>query len=143
LMALSVVAQIIIPNELHSVKGGANAARAASNRMMSWGLILGVCLGAAQIMVLPWIQKATLTMQDVRDAARAPAILASVLQSINGIVFIGEGVISGCGNFMQLAISTIVATVGCVVALGIFPKQYGVTGGVWMSFGVFNILRLM
>jgi Na+-driven multidrug efflux pump len=81
-------------------------------------------------------------MQDVRDAAPATSILASVLQSINGLVFIGEGVMSGCGNFMQLAISAIVATVGCIVALDIFPKQYGDTG-VWMSFGVFNILRLM
>jgi MATE family multidrug resistance protein len=139
LLALSVVAQIMIPNDLYS-SGGLKAARATSNRMMSWGLILGVLLGGLQIILLPLIKKAT-PMQDVRDAAHAPAILASVLQIINGIVFIGEGIMSGCGDFMQLAISTIVATAGCLVALNIFPRQYGVTG-VWMGFGVFNILRL-
>jgi multidrug resistance protein, MATE family len=89
LMALSVVAQIIIPNELHNAaKGGAKAARATSNRMMSWGLILGTLLGGLQVLVLPWIQKAT-PMEEVRVAARSPAILASVLQIINGLVFIG------------------------------------------------------
>lgn len=140
LLALSVVAQIMIPNELHSDAGGVAAARATSNRMMSWGLILGTILGGLQVLVLPWIQKAT-PMQEVREAARSPAILASALQIINGLVFIGEGVMSGCGDFLQLAISTIVATVGCLVALNIFPKEHGVTG-VWMGFGVFNILRL-
>lgn len=58
-----------------------------------------------------------------------------------GLVFIGEGVMSGCGDFMQLAISTIVATAGCLAALNVFPKQYGLLG-VWMGFGVFNLLRL-
>lgn len=83
LMALSVVAQITIPNELHSATGGSKMARATSNRMMSWGLILGTLLGGLQILVLPWIQKAT-PMEEVRMAARAPAVLASVLQVING-----------------------------------------------------------
>ena len=134
LMALSVVAQIVIPNELHSEKGGVMAAKATSNRMMSWGLILGTLLGGLQVLVLPWIQKAT-PMEDVRAAARAPAILASVLQIINGLVFIGEGVMSGCGDFMYLAISTIVATIGCVAALQVFPQEHGVLG-VWMGFAV-------
>ena len=140
LIALSVVAQIVLPNELYS-KGGARAARIMSNRMMSWGLILGTLLGGFQIAVLPWIKLAT-PMQDVRDAAHSPAIIASLLQIINGLVFIGEGVMSGCGDFMFLAISTLVAMGGCLGALAIFPQQYGVTG-VWMGFVVFNILRLM
>lgn len=141
LMALSVVAQIVIPNELHSDKGGVDAAKATSNRMMSWGLILGTVLGGLQVLVLPWIQKAT-PMEDVRAAARAPAILASILQVINGLVFIGEGVMSGCGDFMFLAVSTIVATVGCVAALQVFPKEHGVLG-VWMGFAVVSKDRWM
>ena len=102
------------------------------------GLILGTLLGGLQVLVLPWIQKAT-PMEDVRAAARAPAILASILQVINGLVFIGEGVMSGCGDFMFLAMSTIVATVGCVAALNVFPQEHGVLG-VWMGFAVVSIL---
>lgn len=47
----------------------------------------------------------------------------------------------GCGNFMQLSISTVIATAGCLWALHTFPPIYGLTG-VWMGFGVFNSLRL-
>ena len=139
LMALSVVAQIVIPNELYS-DGGVKAAKATNNRMLSWGVILGTILGTVQVLALPFIQKAT-PMQDVRNAAYAPAILASVLQPINGLVFIGEGIMSGCADFMFLALSTCIATAGCVAALGVFPQRFGVTG-VWMGFAVFNALRL-
>ena len=79
-------------------------------------------------------------MENVRAAARTPAIVASVLQAINGLVFIGEGVMTGCQNFLQLSLSTCVATAGCLWALKVFPAKFGLTG-VWMGFGVFNILR--
>jgi multidrug resistance protein, MATE family len=149
LIAMSVVAQIVIPNDLYNTasteKGntlsGVKAARATSNRMMSWGLILGTVLGGLQIAALPLIKRAT-PMENVREAAHAPAMLASILQVINGLVFIGEGVMSGCGDFLFLAVSTLLATGGCLVALSVFPKTYGVTG-VWMGFAVFNLLRLL
>mmetsp|Transcript_9747 Transcript_9747/g.19721 ORF Transcript_9747/g.19721 Transcript_9747/m.19721 type:complete len:84 (-) Transcript_9747:92-343(-) len=46
-----------------------------------------------------------------------------------------------CGNFMQLSLSTVVATIGALISLNTLPKMFGLTG-VWMSFGVFNSLRL-
>jgi Na+-driven multidrug efflux pump len=48
----------------------------------------------------------------------------------------------GCGNYLQLSISTVIATIGCLWALATFPPIYGLTG-VWIGFGVFNSLRLM
>ena len=148
LLALSVVSQTVIPADMAEKvnedtgekEGGLRVARDTSNRMMSWGLVLGTLLGALQIVALPWIFRAT-PMQEVRDAAKAPAIIASVLQAINGLVFIGEGVMVGCGNFMQLAASTSLATVGCLWALKTFPSKFGLSG-VWMGFGVFNLIRL-
>lgn len=46
-----------------------------------------------------------------------------------------------CGNFMQLSLSTVVATCAALVSLNTLPNMFGLTG-VWMSFGVFNIFRL-
>ena len=148
LFALSTVAQAVIPADMVVKKdeitgkttGGVKAARATSNRIMSWGLLAGIFLGAAQVAALPFIFKAT-PMENVRSAARTPAIVASVLQAINGLVFVGEGVMTGCQNFLQLALSTCVATAGCLWALKVFPARFGLTG-VWMGFGVFNLLRL-
>jgi Na+-driven multidrug efflux pump len=148
LLALSTVAQTVIPNamverydeEQGKMVGGLEYARHLSNRLMSWGLIMGVVLGSFQIMLLPIIRRAT-PLQEVRDAAKVPALIASVLQIINGLVFIGEGVMVGTNSFLQLSLSTVVATAGCLWALKVFPPMVGLTG-VWLGFGVFNIIRL-
>jgi putative MATE family efflux protein len=98
LLALSTVAQTVVPNamferhdkETMETVGGLEYAKATVNRLMSWGFVLGCALGSLQILLLPVIRKAT-PLQEVRDAAKIPAIIASVLQVINGLVFIGEG----------------------------------------------------
>ena len=148
LLALSTVAQTVVPNDmverydtkLQRTVGGPRHARTTVNRLMSWGFLLGIVLGSLQILLLPVLQKVT-PLQEVRDAAKVPSYLASLYQIMNGLVFIGEGVMVGTGCFMQLSLSTVVATAGCLWALKTFPPVYGLTG-VWFGFGVFNILRL-
>jgi putative MATE family efflux protein len=148
LLGLSMVAQTVVPNDLvvkydrttRTRIGGRRYAKATVNRLMSWGLILGSVLGSLQVALLPLLQSGT-PVPAVRAAARNPALLASLYQVINGLVFIGEGVMIGTGSFLQLSLSTIVATVGLLWALKTFPPVYGLTG-VWYGFGVFNILRL-
>ena len=147
-MALSIVAQTIVPNELiekvdaktGKTHGGKRAAKNVANRLMSWGFILGIGLGALQMLLLPMLQKSS-PLEEVRQAAVIPSILASVYQIMNGLVFIGEGVMVGCGNFMQLSLSTVVATAAALLSLNTLPKMFGLTG-VWMSFGIFNSFRL-
>ncbi|KAL3794989.1 hypothetical protein ACHAW5_002158 [Stephanodiscus triporus] len=148
LLALSTVAQTIVPNELIEKVdsstgkryGGKRAAKNVVNRLMSWGFVLGIFLGALQLLLLPVLQKSS-PLEAVREAAVIPSILGSVYQMINGLVFIGEGVMVGCGDFLQLSISTVVATVAALISLNTLPKIFGLTG-VWMSFGVFNSCRL-
>eukprot|EP00934_Nitzschia_sp_Nitz4_P009391 Nitzschia sp. Nitz4//scaffold59_size112058//12611//14463//NITZ4_004098-RA/size112058-augustus-gene-0.89-mRNA-1//1//CDS//3329555090//9381//frame0 len=148
LLALSTVAQTVVPNamvqrhdkESGTLIGGKEYAKATVNRLMSWGLVLGCMLGSLQLLLLPAIQRAT-PLQEVRDAARLPAIIASVLQAINGLVFIGEGVMIGTGSFLQLSLGTLAATLGCLGALYYFPPIIGLTG-VWVGFGVWNFIRL-
>jgi len=149
LLAVSTVAQIMVPNAMverydegsKRTIGGLRYAKATSNRLMSWGFVLGCALGSLQILLLPVMFKTT-PLQEVRDAAKLPAIIASILQIINGLVFIGEGIMIGTGSFLQLSISTLIATAGCLWALWFFPPRVGLTG-VWLGFGVFNMLRLV
>ncbi len=102
LLALSTVAQTVVPNEMTERvdpvtgerHGGKVAAKNVVNRLMSWGFVLGVILGALQIVLLPALQKSS-PLEEVRQAAVIPSILASVYQIINGLVFIGEGVMVG------------------------------------------------
>jgi MATE family multidrug resistance protein len=149
LLAVSTVAQIMVPNAMverydeasKKTIGGLRSAKATSNRLMSWGFVLGCALGSLQLLLLPVMFKTT-PLQEVRDAAKLPAIIASILQIINGLVFIGEGIMIGTGSFLQLSISTVIATAGCLWALWFFPPRVGLTG-VWLGFGVFNMLRLV
>ena len=148
LLALSTVAQTVVPSDMvervdKTLKrriGGKKYAKWTVDRLMSWGLLLGIGLGSLQLILLPVIQQST-PLQSVREASRNPAILGSIYQIINGMVFIGEGVMVGSGSFLQLSLSTVIATDGCLWALRVFPPIYGLTG-VWMGFGVFNMLRL-
>jgi putative MATE family efflux protein len=149
LLALSTVAQIMVPNAMverfdeasQTTIGGLKYAKATANRLMSWGFVLGCALGSLQILLLPAMFKAT-PLQEVRNAAKLPAVIASVLQIINGLVFIGEGIMIGTGSFLQLSLSTLTATLGCLWALWYFPPRVGLTG-VWMGFIVFNLIRLV
>lgn len=149
LLALSTVAQTMVPNamvvrydeQLQQQVGGKVYAQASVKRLMSWGFLLGIALGSLQILMLPIICQST-PIKEVRDAARLPAILASIYQVMNGLVFIGEGVMVGTGSFLQLSLSTLVATTGLLWALKTFPPIYGLTG-VWIGFGVFNVIRLI
>ena len=148
LLALSTVAQTLVPNELIETvnastgkrQGGKRAAKNLVNRLMSWGFVLGVTLGGLQLLLLPTLQKSS-PLPEVREAAVIPSILACVYQIMNGLVFIGEGVMVGCGNFLQLSLSTVVATIAALISLNTLPNMFGLTG-VWMSFGVFNSFRL-
>jgi Na+-driven multidrug efflux pump len=99
LLALSTVAQIVVPNDMverYDAKlskriGGKNYAKATVNRLLAWGGILGIGLGSLQLLLLPLIQRTT-PIKEVRDAAMIPAIFACGLQVLNSLVFIGEGV---------------------------------------------------
>ncbi|GMH66696.1 hypothetical protein TrRE_jg8714, partial [Triparma retinervis] len=94
-----------------------------------------------QLLLLPFISVFT-PLKEVQKAARIPSIIASVLQVINGLVFIGEGVMQGCGDFLTLALSNVAACGGMMCALPTFVNRWGLKG-VWASFGIFNGIRLM
>jgi len=53
--------------------------------------VLGVCLGALQLLCLPLLSLFS-PLKEVQQAARLPSVVAAALQLINGVVFIGEGI---------------------------------------------------
>lgn len=147
LLALSTVASILVPTEMATVvdkKTGLNnphvkkRSRAIANRMLWWGLIMGIVLGGFQIACLPLLTVFS-PLPDVQSAAKLPSIVGACLQVINGAVFIGEGIQQGNQYFGSLAAVTAVASAAMVT----FLKFYGNSlTGVWGSFAIFNLIRL-
>ena len=145
--ALGMATQTMIPNALQrrkddtSENGGASVpyVQALTRRLLQWGVGVGVVIGILEFVFLPIILKSS-PLQEVREAARVPALLSISFQWINGLVNVGEGVMMGNGRFVRLATNMIVAAIGYVGALLFFPNMLGLTG-VWCSLAIFVLLR--
>jgi len=146
LLAFSTVASIVVPSEVAKAKkegkSSAEAYRSSkvmADRLLTWGALLGVVLGGVQLLCLPLL-KGFSPLPEVQEAARLPSIIGAMLQVINGVVFIGEGIQQGNQAFTSLAACTAVATVGMLTSLRFFGTSLA---GVWGSFAVFNGIRLL
>jgi len=137
--ALAVAAQALVSKHL-----GANdpdAARAVSNRLLQWGLLVGVGLGlgfAALQPILPGFF--------TDDPATVTAVLGvfsfvAFLQPLNGLVFVGDGIYMGAEAFGYLA-KAMLASAGsaAVVLLLVKPMGWGLDG-VWWGLTVLMAVR--
>lgn len=149
LLALSTVASILVPREMAQATNNVSSltdprvlrrSRVIANRLFSWGLFLGVGLGGLQLACLPLLLVFS-PLPEVQSAARLPSIVGACLQVINGVVFIGEGIQQGNQYFGSLAAVTVVASAAMIA----FLKRFGQRSliGVWVSFAVFNFIRLL
>ena len=137
LFALSTVASILVPTELKREGGGRAAARATASRFLAWGAVLGAALGAAQLAALPMLHLFA-PSAEVRAAAVVPSVIGAFLQLINGVTFIGEGVMVGTGSFGALAAGQVVATLALLATL----TRAATLNQVWLVFWLFNSVRL-
>ena len=140
LLALSTVAAILVPKAVasSSAAGNMQEAETSADRLLVWGLIVGVVLAAMQMAMLPLIAVFT-PLVEVQEAAKVPFIIASLSQIMNGVTFVGEGIMQGHRAFVQLALNTILGAAIMLVALKFLG---GTLPGVWASFMVFNVCRL-
>ena len=99
---------------------------------------MGGLLGVLQLLGLPLLSLFT-PLPEVRRAARIPSIIGAALQCINGVVFVGEGVMVASGAFGRLAGGQVAATALFLLSLKLAPATLV---GVWWSFWVFNSVRL-
>ncbi len=68
-----------------------------------------------------------------------PCIIGAVLQPLNGVVFVGEGLMQGHQAFLRLAAGMFVSTGAMLIALNLYGDTLA---GVWFCFTVFNTFRL-
>ena len=133
LFALSTVASILVPTEPAREGGGRAAARATASRFLAWGGVLGVALGAAQLAALPMLHLFA-PSAEARRRRRAVGDRRAFLQLINGVTFIGEGVMVGTGLFGALAAGQVVATLALLVS----PTRAATLNQVWLVFWLFT-----
>lgn len=107
--ALAIAAQALTGVALGA--GDAAGARAATRRMVRWGLWGGVVLGLVLLAVRPLLPPLFALEPGARDAFLAVLVVAAVTQPLSGYVFVLDGVLIGAGDGRYLAVVGVVQLV--------------------------------
>jgi putative MATE family efflux protein len=141
LLALALDALAIAGQALTGVALGAGdvvGARAATRRMVQWGVGAGVVLGGVLFLARALVAPLFTTDPQVRSAMTAALVVAAVMQPLAGYVFVLDGVLIGAGDGRYLAVAGVLqlaAFVPVAVAIGWLGPR-GTEGLVllWLAF---------
>jgi Na+-driven multidrug efflux pump len=119
-----------------------SATRAATRRMVEWGIAAGVVTGLATLVARPWLIPLFTTDSAVHSVLQPVLLVTALFQPVAGIVFVLDGVLIGAGDGRYLAVAgvgTMAAFVPCAVAVLAFDLGLS---GLWWAIGVFMLARL-
>ncbi len=119
------------------------AARRAGRRMLEWGLAAGVVFGVVTFAlrgVLPHVFSADPSVIEVTSFV---LVFVAVMQPINGIVFVLDGLLIGAGDLRYLAVAMLVpAAVFVGLAAGVLALGLGI-GWLWTALIAFMLGRMI
>lgn len=122
--------------------GDAAGTRRVGRRMIQWGVAMGVGAGllvAALHQVLP---SAFSGDPDVRALTAFLLLCAAVLQPVNGVVFVLDGILIGAGDMTFLAWAMVgVFVLFLPAALAVVVFDLGI-GWLWAALGVMMVSRM-
>ena len=135
--AIAIAAQAITGRYLGA--GDTVATRAATRRMIEWGLLAGVVTGAGLALTSPLLGPLFTSDSEVHDMLWPVLLVAALFQPVAGIVFVLDGVLIGAGDGRYLAwggvvVLVVFAPVALTVAL-MFDTAAALAW-LWVVFGV-------
>ena len=137
--ALAIAGQAIVGKELGA--GEPSIAKDVSNRLLALGLLFGVVLAVALGLFSPWLASWFTTDEAVILAFASILPILVVMQPINGLVFVWDGVAIGGAAFGFLAGSTFAAGVASIgFLLLVLPMGWGLVG-VWTAIVILMLVR--
>ncbi|WP_103941763.1 MATE family efflux transporter [Thermomonospora echinospora] len=123
--------------------GDVPGARAATRRMVEWGVVGGVVFAVAVLAVRPWLPALFTSDQGVRALLLTALVFVAALQPVAGVVFVLDGVLIGAGDMRYLAVATAIATaVFLPAALLVYWLGAGLAG-LWAAIGLWMATRLV
>ena len=138
--ALAIAGQAMIGRFLGA--GSVREARAAGRRLLQMGVGAGAVLGAVVLAVRPWLPELFSGDAAVISLTGLLLVWVAVLQPINGVVFVLDGLLIGAGDMAFLAgamwIAFAVFSVGAVAVLAL---GLGI-GWLWTSIAALMLSRL-
>jgi putative MATE family efflux protein len=137
--AIAIAAQAMVGRLLGA--GDAGEARAASRRMIEWGLAAGL-LGALGVLLLrPWLAHLFTSDPAVLEIVTFLLLLVALLQPLSGVVFTLDGILIGAGDMTYLAVAMVISTaVYLPAAAAVLVLDVGV-GWLWAALGLLLVAR--
>ncbi len=140
--AIAIAGQAIIGRYLGA--DDAAGARDACRRMVQWGVVSGVVLGALVALAHPWFMPLFTPDPAVQDRLAAALLVVAVTQPVAGVVFVLDGVLMGAGDGPYLAGAMLVTLlVFAPAALAVPWAGGGLTALWWTIAGLMMGTRMV
>ena len=119
------------------------AARAATRRMVQIGVGFGVLVGVLLVALRGVLPHAFSDDPRVIGLAAFVLLFVGVMQPVNAVVFVLDGVLMGAGDMRFLAISMVAAAALFLVAVAVLLATGAGLGWLWTAIGGFMLARLV
>ena len=138
--AVAIAGQALVGRFLGA--GEAAVARDAGRRMLWWGTGAGVVLGATLLAVRPVIVPLFTSDDDVVALASTILVVVALMQPLNAVVFVLDGLLIGAGDLRYLAWAmTASSVVFLPLAVGVLVSGRGLVA-LWAALCVLMVTRL-
>lgn len=117
--------------------------RAATRRMVEWGVGCGVLFGLAILAVRPWLPALFTHDPAVRDLLQASLVVIALMQPMAGAAFVLDGVLIGAGDGRYLAVAQTIAMLAFVPAIWLVFTLGGGLTALWTAVTLWMAVRLV
>jgi Na+-driven multidrug efflux pump len=124
--------------------GRAGEARGAATRMVQWGVVAGVVFAVAVLALRSVLVPLFTDDQAVAALASRVLLVVAVLQPVNAVVFVLDGVLIGAGDLRYLAKAMAVSGLAVFVpaALAVLHFRWSLLW-LWGAFSLLMAARLV
>lgn len=138
--AVAIAAQALVGRLLGA--GDLVAARAVTRRMVELGLAFGMLVGLVLLGLRGVLPHVFTDDPLVAHLASFVLLFAAVLQPVNAVVFVLDGVLMGAGDMRYLAVSMVAAAVLFLAAAAVLVATGAGLGWLWTALGGLMLARL-
>lgn len=139
--AVAIAAQAMVGRLLGA--GDAVGARDASRRMVEWGVLAGLVLGGLVALLRPALAPLFSDDQAVVDLTRQVLWVVAILQPLNAVVFVLDGVLIGAGDLRFLAGAMVSAFAVYLPAALLAGAAGGTLLWLWGAVTLLMVARLV
>ncbi|MGW7365294.1 MATE family efflux transporter [Streptomyces sp. NPDC054841] len=139
--AIAIAGQAIIGRYLGA--DDPQGAREACRRMVQWGIVSGLALGALIVLARPLFVPLFTSDQAVQNTLLPALLVVALSQPVAGVVFVLDGVLMGAGDGPYLAGAMVVTlAVFAPVAL-LVPALGGGLTALWWAMALMMTVRML